>query len=427
MFESPAPSTNYLVFGLVSSVYGPSDIDGNLWLPQIWSTNLSAIDIANLYFNQTHGKPVAMRLFMLLSPFEIRMKRTMKSATRIARAILCMLPLAVPAMVSAQQEFYAAPYYYQTNADGSATLTRYTGPGGSVVIPASISNLPVTGLYNTFGAEPFRPNVTLTDVTIPSSVVSIGYCSFTDCTSLTNVAISASVTSIGEFAFNDTALATITIPTNVTSIGDDAFSECINLTSLTIPSNVVSIGVDAFASCSALTNAKLYGITTLPAQAFIYCTSLECVTLPASIIEIVGNPFEYCPSLTEVFFMGNGPFFLSWLPDSGEVFSDNPNVTVYCLPGTAYWGFFSSITGVSPVLWNPLIQTGDGNFGVQNNQFGFDIKGTAGIPIVVEASTNLASPVWTPLTTGKLTNGLFHFSEPLQAGSPSRYYRISSP
>ncbi len=351
----------------------------------------------------------------------------MNSARRRIPAILYVLSLAVPAMVSAQQEFYAVPYYYQTNADGSATLTGYTGPGGSVVIPTSISNLPVTGLYNTFGAFPWNQNTTITDVTIPSSVASIGYSAFSDCIALTNVVIPPSVTSIGEFAFNDTALAMITIPSSVTSIGDDAFSDCTNVTSLTIPSNVVSLGVGAFCFCCGLTNVVLYGITTLPVDAFADCTSLECVTLPATLTVIDANPVENCPSLSEVFFMGNGPKGLSGTPGEGLVFSDNPNATVYYLAGTSNWSGLTELTGVKAVLWNPLIQTGNGNFGVQNNQFGFDITGTPAIPIVVEASSNLANPVWTRLTNVTLTNGLFHFSEPAQPNTPARYYRSGSP
>jgi hypothetical protein len=31
------------------------------------------------------------------------------------------------------------------------------------------------------------------------------------------------------------------------------------------------------------------------------------------------------------------------------------------------------------------------------------------------------------LTNVTLTNGLFHFSEPLQPNTPARYYRIASP
>jgi hypothetical protein len=69
----------------------------------------------------------------------------------------------------------------------------------------------------------------------------------------------------------------------------------------------------------------------------------------------------------------------------------------------------------------------DGSFGVQANQFGFDITGTAGIPIVLEACTNLASPVWVPLLNGTLTNGSFYFSDPDWANYPGRFYRFRSP
>jgi hypothetical protein len=79
------------------------------------------------------------------------------------------------------------------------------------------------------------------------------------------------------------------------------------------------------------------------------------------------------------------------------------------------------------VLWNPLIKASGSSFGISNNQFGFNITGTTNIPIVVEACTNLASPVWTPLQTLTLTNGLFYFSDPQWTNYPGRFYRISSP
>jgi hypothetical protein len=95
------------------------------------------------------------------------------------------------------------------------------------------------------------------------------------------------------------------------------------------------------------------------------------------------------------------------------------------LPGAYNWS--SPFASREALLWNPTIQTGDGSFGLSNNQFGFNITGTSYIPIVLEASTNLASPIWTPLLTVTLTNGLFYFSEPFQTNNSGRYYRISSP
>jgi hypothetical protein len=76
---------------------------------------------------------------------------------------------------------------------------------------------------------------------------------------------------------------------------------------------------------------------------------------------------------------------------------------------------------------DPQIQTGDGSFGVQTNQFGFNVN-WAGVQVIkVDACTNLISPIWTPVQTVTLTNGSFYFSEPQWTNYPARFYRISSP
>ena len=54
-------------------------------------------------------------------------------------------------------------------------------------------------------------------------------------------------------------------------------------------------------------------------------------------------------------------------------------------------------------------------------------KLTADIPIVVEASTNLANASWVPLQSLNLTNGAFYFSDPNWTNYPARNYRIRSP
>ena len=46
---------------------------------------------------------------------------------------------------------------------------------------------------------------------------------------------------------------------------------------------------------------------------------------------------------------------------------------------------------------------------------------------MVEACTNLASPVWTPLQTITLTNGSFYFSDPQWTNYPGRFYGLGSP
>ena len=73
----------------------------------------------------------------------------------------------------------------------------------------------------------------------------------------------------------------------------------------------------------------------------------------------------------------------------------------------------------------PQAQTGDGSFGVRSNQFGFNIAWVSGQTVVVEATTNLSNPVWLPVATMTLTNGLVHFTEPMNGSM--RFYRIGVP
>ena len=93
----------------------------------------------------------------------------------------------------------------------------------------------------------------VTDITIPDYVTSIGNSAFRGCSSLTSVTIEEGVTSIGYDAFYGcSGLTSVTIPDSVTSIGDYAFAVCRGLTSVTIGNSVTSIGNFAFLECNKL-------------------------------------------------------------------------------------------------------------------------------------------------------------------------------
>jgi hypothetical protein len=75
------------------------------------------------------------------------------------------------------------------------------------------------------------------------------------CTSLTGVTIPNSVTSIGGYAFAGCDnLTSVTIPNSVTTILEGTFVNCRRFTSIIIPNSVTSIGEGAFASCTSLTS-----------------------------------------------------------------------------------------------------------------------------------------------------------------------------
>ena len=200
------------------------------------------------------------------------------------------------------------------------------------------------------------------------------------------------------------------IPTNingltVSCIGDSAFYSNNSLTSVTVPNGVSSIGDSAFAGCE----------------------NLASVTIPGSVTSVGDYAFAY-GFFIAVFFQGNAPAIAptAFYFDLVSVLPNNlAGTAIYYLPGTTGWD--SVNTGVPVALWNPLIQASGASFGVLNNQFGFNITGTANIPIVVEACANLVNPVWIPLQTLTITNGLVYFSDPFQANSSGRFYGLGLP
>ena len=91
-------------------------------------------------------------------------------------------------------------------------------------------------------------------LTIPSSVTSIGYGAFYQCTHFTSLYLGNSLTTIDYYAFYNCyrMTGTLIIPESVTTIEYAAFADCYGFSSLTIGSNVTTIGNNAFSYCSGL-------------------------------------------------------------------------------------------------------------------------------------------------------------------------------
>lgn len=249
---------------------------------------------------------------------------------------LSLLTMFIPTMTGAEEGTKYGDYlYYKINSDNTAvTITACDEAVTEVEIPAEIDGLPVTSI----GDSAFSGCKSLTDITIPDSVITIGEGAFFLCEKLTGITIPESVTSIGNSAFSycesltsinvnennknycsvdgilfnkdKTALiqypqgktdTLYTIPDGVTNIGYGAFHSCKSLTSITIPEGVTSIDKWAFYRCSGLTGMTIPdSVTTIDDSAFEYCSSLTDITIPDNVTAIGIRTFFHCKSLTGV-------------------------------------------------------------------------------------------------------------------------------
>ena len=198
------------------------------------------------------------------------------------------------------------PYVFQN----CTSLTDFTVPPGVTDIPSGT----------------FKDCTSLAHVDL-NNVTSIGSNAFNGCTGLTSVDL-GKLTEIPDRLLDGFAsLTSVTIPATVTSIGNSAFSGCSSLTSVTIPSAMTEIGYKAFQNCTGLTQVDLgnvtnigknafdgctglaritipAGLTTLQSYLFRDCTGLRAVALPAELTRVGSSCFLGCSALTDVYFAG---------------------------------------------------------------------------------------------------------------------------
>ncbi|MBR2909602.1 MAG: leucine-rich repeat domain-containing protein [Clostridia bacterium] len=166
---------------------------------------------------------------------------------------------------------------------------------GVVVIPETYQGLPVVKInYEAFATEYSNTDI-YTKIVIPSSVKEIGRNAF-DYRCCDIEFVNPTITEIGDNAFENYMGTNLTIPSTVQTIGQYAFYNNGRMTSFTIPASVTSIGICAFAQCMSLetvTFADGTAIEELPDSLFTGCESLEAFEVPASVKRLTSRNDYY--------------------------------------------------------------------------------------------------------------------------------------
>ena len=175
---------------------------------------------------------------------------------------------------------------------------------------SSLTSITFPEGLTSIGEWSFNNCRSLTSITLPEGLTSIGNSAFSGCSELKtagpigggyNIKFGWTTAIPNQAFFNCSSLTSITFPEGITSIGAGAFSGCRSLTSIEIPEGITSIGYRLFESCSSLTSVTIpNSVTSIEQEAFGDCTSLTSITLPEGLTSIGGGAFSGCSSLTSI-------------------------------------------------------------------------------------------------------------------------------
>jgi len=278
------------------------------------------------------------------------------------------------------------------------------------------------------GSEAFRDSK-LISITIPSNVISINDNAFSDIPSLESInvnpinevyssnngvlfnkdlsiiikypealtgsyTIPSSVIEIGFRSFSSSLLTEVIIPNGVTKIGDMSFNQS-EIISIIIPNSVISLGSYSFSNSQLASIQFEEGsqLTTIGTNAFSY-SKITSITIPSTVTDISNHAF-YSTNLTTVIFEGTTP------------------------PTYIGAGIFNGITSLSFIIYVPYSSIGSYNTSLigyvdhiapfytvtYNSNTGSTIE-----PIILYSSTTIQEPTQ-PYKEGYTFGGWYSNSE----------------
>ena len=234
----------------------------------------------------------------------------MKRNTLFRMLAAAIVAVAFPLTVAAY-DFVEGGIYY--NIVGSQAQVTYMSSGtasyfGSVVIPETVTHNGVTYAVTSIGNSAFNNCTSMTDVTIPNSIINIGDHAFRYCSGLREVEIPNSVETLGRCTFHSCGgLQKVVIGNGVKLIDEYDFQYCYYLTDVVLGSSVQHLAIKAFYDCSRLVNVTC--LAPQPPTMYAYYSFYDptyangtLYVLGSSVQAYQGDPnwqrFHYIKNLT---------------------------------------------------------------------------------------------------------------------------------
>lgn len=190
---------------------------------------------------------------------------------------------------------------YETNDDNfTATVVASDGEPykGALVIPASITYNNRTYDVTNIESTAFSYNGFITSVDIHAPITETGSM-FSGCTSLTSVSLPETVTTIGSYAFSGcTSLASFTVDNDISTIGYSAFDGCESLEEFVIKDGDTPISLDDMSTMPVkrLQIGREINFTSYSSPKWNSST-LEYATISGNVKTVPDNMFNMCSSL----------------------------------------------------------------------------------------------------------------------------------
>lgn len=148
-------------------------------------------------------------------------------------------------------------YLSQSGVGGSKSLSLDLSDAGTIPKYAFLNNT-----LDIYGKNNSNPVSGLSKIILPEGLTAIPDGAFADCVNLSQITIPTTVTTIGEMSFYRSGLTTLNA-TSVTTVGGNACEGCGSLTTVTL-GNLTVISNNSFKGCTLLTTFDITRCTSAP-------------------------------------------------------------------------------------------------------------------------------------------------------------------